>query len=576
MNQLNLLWNYGVVSPTILAAILGVGLGAIATEVDSAQTTASIAVQANPDNETFASPTLIAQLPNQSGDSSDEILEQINHYSNETNALDQVTNVSQLRDVSPGDWAYEALRSLVERYGCIAGYPDGTYRGNRAMTRYEFAAGLNACLQQIERLIAGTDGVDEGDLETLRRLIQEFEAELATLGARVDNLEGRVAFLEDNQFSTTTKLSGEVIFGLAGVATGEDANGNDIDNVTIFGHRTRLELNTSFTGEDVLRTRLQAEGLGSLTEQTITAEGDLFFAGATDNDVVVDALLYDFPVGENTRVVLDANAGASDDFASTVNPFLDGDGGSGALSRFGTRHSIYYYLDGAGIGINHAFGDKLELSVGYLASEAADPGDDNGIFNGPYGALAQILFKPTDKLDIGLTYIHAYNRDTDTGSRRSNFRSFTEDEDVLGNAVPTSSNSYGVELSWRLSDRFALGGWVGYTQTTTLSTLGGQIDRGDLDIWNWAVSLAFPDLGKEGSVAGILVGMEPKVTDSSVNLPGFSTEDDDTSLHIEAFYQYQLTDNIAITPGIIWLTAPDHDNDNKDIVIGAIRTTFSF
>ncbi|HBB32401.1 MAG TPA: hypothetical protein DC064_11540, partial [Cyanobacteria bacterium UBA9273] len=44
----------------------------------------------------------------------------------------------------PGDWAYEALRSLVERYGCIAGYPDGTFRGNRAMTRYEFAAGLNA------------------------------------------------------------------------------------------------------------------------------------------------------------------------------------------------------------------------------------------------------------------------------------------------------------------------------------------------------------------------------------------------------------------------------------------------
>ena len=67
--------------------------------------------------------------------------------------MDQVTNVSQLSDVSPGDWAYEALRNLVERYGCIAGYPDGTFRGNRAMTRYEFAAGLNSCLQQIERLI---------------------------------------------------------------------------------------------------------------------------------------------------------------------------------------------------------------------------------------------------------------------------------------------------------------------------------------------------------------------------------------------------------------------------------------
>ncbi|MCC8456036.1 iron uptake porin, partial [Streptomyces rochei] len=53
-----------------------------------------------------------------------------------TSSMDQVTSVSQLSDVKPTDWAFQALQSLVERYGCIAGYPDGTYRGNRAMTRY--------------------------------------------------------------------------------------------------------------------------------------------------------------------------------------------------------------------------------------------------------------------------------------------------------------------------------------------------------------------------------------------------------------------------------------------------------
>jgi hypothetical protein len=66
----------------------------------------------------------------------------------ENNSIEQVTSVSQLSDVSPTDWAFQALQSLVERYGCIAGYPDGTFRGNRAMTRYEFAAGLNACLDK--------------------------------------------------------------------------------------------------------------------------------------------------------------------------------------------------------------------------------------------------------------------------------------------------------------------------------------------------------------------------------------------------------------------------------------------
>ena len=62
-----------------------------------------------------------------------------------TDGMEQITNVSQLRGVSPGEWTFEALRSIVERYGCIAGYPDGTYGGNRATSRYEFAAGLNAC-----------------------------------------------------------------------------------------------------------------------------------------------------------------------------------------------------------------------------------------------------------------------------------------------------------------------------------------------------------------------------------------------------------------------------------------------
>ncbi|MGC1198481.1 MAG: iron uptake porin, partial [Geitlerinemataceae cyanobacterium] len=125
----------------------------------------------------------------------------------------QVTSVSQLSDVQPTDWAFQALQSLVERYGCIAGYPDGTYRGNRALTRYEFAAGLNACLDQVLALMI--DDPDPIDLSAIRRLQEEFAAELATLRGRVDALEARTAELEANQFSTTTKLKGEVIFAVA-------------------------------------------------------------------------------------------------------------------------------------------------------------------------------------------------------------------------------------------------------------------------------------------------------------------------------------------------------------------------
>ena len=79
-----------------------------------------------------------------------KLLQQVEQYGeeNQNNSVNQITNVNQLRDVSPTDWAYEALRSLVDRYGCISGFPNQTYRGSQPLSRYEFAAGLNSCLNQ--------------------------------------------------------------------------------------------------------------------------------------------------------------------------------------------------------------------------------------------------------------------------------------------------------------------------------------------------------------------------------------------------------------------------------------------
>jgi hypothetical protein len=494
-------------------------------------------------------------------------------------ALDQVTSVSQLSDVQPTDWAFQALQNLVERYGCIAGYPDGTFRGNRALTRYEFAAGLNACLDAITQLLGTDGGVTQEDLATLNRLLDEFSAELATLRGRIDVLEARTAELEANQFSTTTILDGEVIFAAS------DVIGEGGSSVPHFGHRTRLNFETSFTGRDLLRTRLQTGNLNAFSlNSTPAPEGDLFFAAdaygeSSENAIEVDALLYSFPLGERLEVTVVANAGASDDFASTVNPFLDGDGAYGALSRFATRHPIYYLINGAGVGARYALSDSLELNLGYMAADASSPNPGAGFFNGAYGAMAQLLIKPSERFNVGLTYLHSYNNETGTGSNRSNLRTVLAND--AGLDLPISSNAFGLEASWQVSPKFIVGGWVGYINQTVLSTLGGQIDRGDMDIWNASLSLAFPDLGSPGSIGAIIVGVEPMVRDSSVTaavpgLPDVFGEDKDTSLHIEALYQYAIGDNIFITPGVVWLTAPDHNDDNEDVVIGTIRTTFSF
>jgi hypothetical protein len=164
---------------------------------------------------------------------------------------------------------------------------------------------------------------------------------------------------------------------------------------------------------------------------------------------------------------------------------------------------------------------------------------------------------------LGLTYVRAYNNDFfangSTGSNNANFI-------TSGDVGSATTNSFGFNGSFRVNPNFYINGSVGYTRANAES------GSGDADIWNWFVALAFPDLLKKGNLGAIVVGMEPKVTNAS----GDFDEDESTSLHIEALFQLQLNDNLAITPGIIWLTAPDHNSDNSDVVIGTIRTTFTF
>ncbi|MFN6155205.1 iron uptake porin [Anabaena sp. AL09] len=483
-------------------------------------------------------------------------------------AVSQVTSVSQLSDVQPGDWAFQALQSLVERYGCIAGYPNGTFRGNRALSRYEFAAGLNACLDRVNELIATAtaDLTTKQDLATIQKLQEQFSTELVTLRGRVDTVEAKTAELEANQFSTTTKLQGQVVAVVSDVLTNKKVNGADIPGKnTTLAARTRLEFVSSFTGKDTLLARLESNNINS--PNINTPEGNLFFASSNpSNNFSIATLSYTFPVSKNTQVKLIATGGAADDVTSTVNLF-DGDGAFGAVSTFGTRNPIYGQLGDKGIAVNHQFGDKIALSLGYLSSTANDPTPGKGLFDGNYGALAQLTVKPSDRISLGLTYINSYNQPLLTGSNKATLKPLDTNLDGILD-VPFSSNSYGVQASLGISKKFVLGGWAGYTNSQVLTGTKGEVDT-----FNYAVTLGFPDLGKKGNLAGVIVGMEPKVTSS--NVVGV-TKDPNTSYHIEGFYQYKLSDNITLTPAVIWLTAPDHNDNNDNVVIGALRTTFSF
>ncbi|MEO1429148.1 MAG: iron uptake porin [Cyanobacteria bacterium J06633_8] len=589
----NMLWKSLALSQAVFGASLLVSTSAIAAPNTTEAEAVSTEVTQTKENSETEAPSVFSssvelqekQTLAQAQQNEANVLEEVNRYGSEgqeDGSQSQVTSVSQFSDVQPTDWAFQALQSLVERYGCIAGYPNGTYRGNRALTRYEFAAGLNACLDRVNELIATAtaDIVTREDLATLQRLQEEFSAELATLRGRVDALEARTAELEANQFSTTTKLAGEAIFALT------DAFGDTVDdnNNTVFQNRIRLDLQTSFTGKDVLHTRLatgNAQRLNTTGDafdgtnfQTFNVTGDT----SNSNDVTLDWLAYYTNLGP-AQLYVAATGGIHSDYAATVNPYFeDYDGGNGALSTFASESPIYRIGGGAGAALNLKFGKGggplrgSSLTVGYLGSEPSDPGIGSGVFNGNYAALGQLNFNLNSRIALAATYVHGYHG---AGSALFDAGGFgganvpvvgTPQANLLEN--PSSSNSYGLAAAIRPSSKISVSGFVSYHDVT------GFQANDDFEAWSWGAGIALPDFGGKGNVLGFFGGAQPYSINR--NLTGRSTEDSDIPYHIEGFYKYRVNDNVSITPGVIYQSSSGQNDDNDDAFIGTLRTTFTF
>ncbi|MBE8989425.1 iron uptake porin [Nostoc sp. LEGE 12450] len=482
---------------------------------------------------------------------------------------DQVTSVNQLTDVQPTDWALQALQALVDRYDCIGGYPDQKFQGNRSITRYEFAVGLNACLARLNQLLESTtaDVIKREDLQTLQRLQKEFAAELSILRGRVDSLATRTDQFESQQFSTTTKFTGEVVFAVSGafdddkaVPAGETpgSRGKVGDNI-IFSDRVRLIFNTSFTGQDLLRIRFQAGNIPNFREATGTNMARLSFDSDTGNQLILNQLYYEFPIGSAVKVTAIAQ-GTLFDVVDTINPLLGSDG-RGSISAFGIRSPIYREeTGGTGIGISYNFNSAMNLAMVYLANEAYNP-TAAGLFDGSYSALAQLTFQPTKSLIFGLTYARSLNAiNIGTSSTITNDPFNGASNNIIG-------NSYSLAASWLINPALRLGGWVGYLQASAQDIPNDP----SAEIFYYAVNFGFPDLGKEGNLLGFVFGQPPKVISNE-----FGVVDRNTSLHFEALYRFQVNDNVSITPGAIAIINPDHNSNNDTIFVGTIRTTFQF
>jgi hypothetical protein len=471
-------------------------------------------------------------------------VKQIQQEKNES----QITAVSQLSNIGLNSWNFQALQGLNSRYQCLAN--NNIEQLPQVITRNHFAVLLYQCFNNLQQ---ENNLLDRQDISIINRLQQDFEPKFIGLKTRINQLESRANTVKKESFSPQVELEGEAIIALA------DVWQNDNDSSLTLGNRLRLDFITSFSDLDEFQIRLQGRSIPELEEVTGTNMSNLGFDGADDNEIEIDEIEYEILLTETTKLNLYALGGGMGDIIPAINPLFSGSG-DGAISLFGRENPIRRQAEGTAIALSQDLGEKFNFTAGYVSNQANEP--DSGLLKTPYGAIAQVVFLPSKKLNFSLTYNYTSNNvGTGTGSALA--------ENPFGDSEDITAHGLGGEFSWLLQSNISLGGRVGWIQAESQDLS----DNPQADILTWAMMLGVTDLGQKDSLLGLVFGQPPKAMENNL---GTEFEDPDTAYHLEAFYRWQLTDDIAVTPGLFTIFNPEHNSENNSIVVGTIRTTLEF
>ncbi len=463
----------------------------------------------------------------------------VNQYS----TSEQVSSITQLSDVQPTDWAYQALNNLVERYGCVAGYPNGTYGGQKSMTRFEAAALLNACLDRV------TEVTDE-----LNRLANEFAKELTLIRGRVAKLETQVGQLQAQQFSTTTKLKGEATFVLGGVSGAQLTNNSNVGN-TAFNYDLRLNFDTSFSGKDLLRTRLRS---GNFSSQPFGSSSSLFKLDKAESyadTVKIDRLYYSFPA-LSKGVTLTAGALVRNTEMSWIPTAYKSD----ILDFFAVAGApgVYNKATGSGFGAQWVQPGKkggFVATINYVAQNGSDSTKGEFDASGALNTLVQLGYRAPQ---YGIAF--GYRNGTE-GTRIRTFNG------VAGNAgtlvAGQGSNGYALNAYWQpktsgiIPSVSAAYGW-NYVS-------GPATPNAATNSQTWMAGVQWSDVFAKGNASGFAIGQPG-------NAPTLSKD----ALMWEAFYRYKVSDAISVTPAIFYVSNNQGLKNASSNYGGVIQTTFRF
>lgn len=521
----------------------------------------------------------------------------------DTSELAQVTSVSEFSDVQPSDWAFTALQRLVEEYGCLEGYPDRTFRGDRALTRYEFAAGLNACLDVVIQLVDG-----DGNLDDLGRLQEAFATELAAVRSQVDTLESDVALLEANQFSTTTKLSvqlythlnyatasGDVLAeGINVFAPARDPDTNEPVVRTItedpeptFSYYTWVNFATSFTGQDQLQLQLvSGDGAGPANFYGSAGLFNTFGTPFTlqtgtigEDNVIVREVFYSFPVGEKLAFTI----------GPAINWYRHFDGnrftffGTGANSFNSSGSTQANAIDrGTGLVAEWDVADWLDFRVGYLAENTEfllgpRSSTKNGLLEGTTTLTGQVGIYPTDNLNLRFLYTRSNiepNAAGFVGGAISEPIYGFADDGFGGPLSTATADTFLFNFDWLITKGFGLFGRYSYG-STNLFPVDDDLENGTVNAQAVQVGLAFPDLFKAGAQGNISYVQPFDVLDGR-NFLASGGGDGAVQEEIEVSYRYPVSPNFAVIPSFYWINNMNNFGDNPDLYVFNIQAQFGF
>jgi len=499
---------------------------------------------------------------------------------------DQITSIGSFGDIYPTDWAYQALKSMVESYGCVAGYPDGTFRSNRSITRYEAAALLNACLDNISQV------TDE-----LRALMREFEIELATLKGRVDGLEARVGELKAMQFSTTTKFN---MFAVTTFNAIDYMGSSKADEYKeLYGGTTMTYsllpiFRTSFSGKDMLEIWMQASniGAGSMKGWDNPSCGNGYAAtasaycipGLKDNTLSIYRIFYKFPIG--------------DDFTITLSPLMDTFDyltvGSAALSPkagkwVGLKNlytdaitmtnvpGVYPYVVGGGGAINYRK-NGFSVDAGFTSRTSNSSVPEYGLF----GEDA------ANKYAVQLSYTSstagvqaAWTRTTFNMNQMAGSHYYNIGTPLTNNPFTTDSfdgtemvlNTAGLAGYWYITEDFSLSGgvYLGFYEATNDTFYANDGDQAQSKAWT--TTLQWERFLSEDTTIAFSFGQPNSVYSNDSNLGS----DSERPWFAAGSLTWQVNNNMTVTPIIYWMRGMGGKNDPDGAALGAtLMTSFYF